>query len=387
MICYYELLGIQRNASQNDIKKAYRKMALIHHPDKNPDRSEEATAYFAQIQEAHEVLSDERERQWYDIHREDLLRGPIDLSQKGVSEFMSTDDLLQFYSRTAFKLFDDNDNGFYSIYRALFIKIDNEEEKALQVDGDSLVDERVDRVFSFGTSNTSYDPDLIEFYNRFLTFSSVKSFRWFDEFRVMDFGDRKLRRLAEQKNKKLRDTARKQFNESVRNLASYIRKRDPRYKKYQSDILENAQRVKDEMKARLIEQQKEKEESAKNYQEQDWSKLDDSYGSDDLVDDCYNDFECVACDKVFKNERQMTTHTQSVKHLERVRLLKAEMEKDLLTMADPLNEDLDSQTFGVNELNETLDNIATEDTLAECAVCEKVFDTMQQVRTILISLV
>jgi len=62
---YYEVLGIQKGASTEEIKKAYRKMALKYHPDKNPDDSEAETK-FKEAAEAYEVLSDQNKRARYD---------------------------------------------------------------------------------------------------------------------------------------------------------------------------------------------------------------------------------------------------------------------------------------------------------------------------------
>ncbi|CAH6788990.1 Dnajb6 [Phodopus roborovskii] len=51
MVDYYEVLGVQRHASPEDIKKAYRKQALKWHPDKNPENKEEAERKFKQVAE------------------------------------------------------------------------------------------------------------------------------------------------------------------------------------------------------------------------------------------------------------------------------------------------------------------------------------------------
>lgn len=66
MADYYEILGVNRDASQDEIKKAYRKNAIRWHPDKNPDNVEEAGEKFKLIAEAYEVLSDEEKHRQYD---------------------------------------------------------------------------------------------------------------------------------------------------------------------------------------------------------------------------------------------------------------------------------------------------------------------------------
>ena len=63
---YYETLGIPRDASGKDIKKAYRNLAVKWHPDKNPKDQETATKKFQEISTAYEVLSDEKARKRYD---------------------------------------------------------------------------------------------------------------------------------------------------------------------------------------------------------------------------------------------------------------------------------------------------------------------------------
>lgn len=75
MVDYYEVLGVQRHASPEDIKKAYRKLALKWHPDKNPDNKEEAERKFKQVAEAYEVLSDAKKRDIYDKYGKEGLNG------------------------------------------------------------------------------------------------------------------------------------------------------------------------------------------------------------------------------------------------------------------------------------------------------------------------
>ncbi len=69
-IDYYEILGVNKNASEEEIKKAYRKLARKYHPDLNPN-DKEANKKFQQINEANEVLSDPEKRKKYDQYGKD----------------------------------------------------------------------------------------------------------------------------------------------------------------------------------------------------------------------------------------------------------------------------------------------------------------------------
>jgi DnaJ-class molecular chaperone len=63
---YYAILGVQRNASEDDIKKAYRNMAMQYHPDRNPGKEEWANEKFKEINEAYGVLGNPEKRRQYD---------------------------------------------------------------------------------------------------------------------------------------------------------------------------------------------------------------------------------------------------------------------------------------------------------------------------------
>lgn len=63
---YYEVLGVSRNATEQELKSAYRRLALQHHPDRNPDTKEESEERFKEITEAYGVLADSEKRAAYD---------------------------------------------------------------------------------------------------------------------------------------------------------------------------------------------------------------------------------------------------------------------------------------------------------------------------------
>src|SRR5207253_2503901 len=82
---YYDVLGVQKGAGKDEIKSAYRKLALQYHPDRN--KSPEATERFKEISEAYAILSDDEKRNQYDqfgragiyerYNTEDIFRGPV----------------------------------------------------------------------------------------------------------------------------------------------------------------------------------------------------------------------------------------------------------------------------------------------------------------------
>lgn len=80
---YYSTLGVSKDASDDDIKKAYRKLAMKYHPDKNPDDKEEAEAKFKLVSEAYDVLSDPEKKKVYDQFGEEGLKGGVPPDSEG----------------------------------------------------------------------------------------------------------------------------------------------------------------------------------------------------------------------------------------------------------------------------------------------------------------
>lgn len=101
---YYEVMGLTKNATLEDIKKAYKKLAIKWHPDKNPNNKEEATQRFREIAEAYEVLTDETKRKAYDTYG-------FDAPSHGTSfNFHSADDIFKhFFEDAGFDTNDDED--------------------------------------------------------------------------------------------------------------------------------------------------------------------------------------------------------------------------------------------------------------------------------------
>ncbi len=88
---YYEVLGVTRTADGNEIKKSYRRLAMEHHPDRNPG-SKEAEERFKEAAEAYEVLSDADKRAAYDRYGHEGLR------QRGFEGFHGVDDIFSHFS-------------------------------------------------------------------------------------------------------------------------------------------------------------------------------------------------------------------------------------------------------------------------------------------------
>ncbi|NXG35475.1 DJC21 protein, partial [Dromaius novaehollandiae] len=353
MRCHYEVLGVKRDAADEDLKRAYRRLALRWHPDKNLENAEEAAEQFKLIQAAYDVLSDPQERAWYDNHREALLKGGVDGDYQDDSL-----DLLRYFTVSCYSGFGDDEKGFFTVYRQVFEKIAKEEMEY-------MTQEDAEEFPTFGYSQSDYDKVVHPFYAYWQSFCTQKNFAWKEEYDTRQASNRWEKRAMEKENKKTREKARKERNELVRQLVAFIRKRDKRVQAHRKLVEEqNAEKARKAEEFRR--QQKLKQAKlAEQYKEQSWITMSDlerelqemeaqyekefGDGSDDedeleeqeikegigdkLSDEaeeaeCVDDLYCPACDKLLKTEKAMKNHEKSKKHREMVALLRQQLEEE-----------------------------------------------------------
>uniref|UniRef100_A0A8D0LCJ4 DnaJ homolog subfamily C member 21 n=1 Tax=Sphenodon punctatus TaxID=8508 RepID=A0A8D0LCJ4_SPHPU len=334
MRCHYEVLGVKRDASEEDLKRAYRRLALRWHPDKNLENADEAAEQFKLIQAAYDVLGDPQERAWYDNHREALLKGGVDGEYQDDSL-----DLLQYFTVTCYSGYGDDKKGFYAVYRHIFEMIVKEEMES--------VPEVEDEEFpSFGDSQSDYDTVVHPFYAYWQSFCTQKNFAWKEEYDTRQASNRWEKRAMEKENKKTRDKARKEKNELVRQLVAFIRKRDKRVQAHRKLLEEqNAEKVRKAEELRR--QQKLKQAKlAEQYKEQSWVTMSDLERELQQMEAQYEKEFGDGSEEEEEREEQknfvckcnnfllsvivpsMKNHEKSKKHREMVALLRLQLEEE-----------------------------------------------------------
>ncbi|CAI9787195.1 unnamed protein product [Fraxinus pennsylvanica] len=320
--CLYEVLGLNRDCTPDEIRSAYKKMALQRHPDKLVQSGvpeAEATAAFQELVNAYEVLSDSRERAWYDSHRSEILFSSNNSSKTSGP----VPDLFSFFSNSVYSGYSDSGRGFYNVYGEIFEKIYATEFNFAKKLGFPLPKEAP----VMGNLESPY-AQVTAFYNYWLGFATSMDFCWVDQYDVMAGPNRKLRRVMEDENKKLRKKAKREYNETVRGLAEFVKKRDKRVLDMQAKRNEEMKKKREEERQRKKELERQKAEKARNYEEPEWMKVEEveSEESEDAVEEDAKRKElyCVACGKKFKSDKQWKNHEQSKKHKEKVAELRDE---------------------------------------------------------------
>nr|XP_033788871.1 dnaJ homolog subfamily C member 21 isoform X1 [Geotrypetes seraphini] len=357
MLCHYEVLGVRRDATDDELKRGYRRLALKWHPDKNLENAEEAAEQFKLIQAAYDVLSDPQERAWYDNHREALLKGGIQGEYQDDSL-----DLLQYFTVTCYSGYGDDEKGFYTVYRNVFELIVKEEMECKN-------EEDTEEFPTFGDFQSDYDTVVHPFYAYWQSFCTQKNFAWKEEYDTRQASNRWEKRAMEKENKKTRDKARKERNELVRELVAFVRKRDRRVQAHRKLVEEqNAEKAKKVEQLRR-QQKLQQAKLAEQYKEQSWITMSElekelqqmeaeyekefgdgsdyseemrelkeeqqTEGQNDKANDdanedseLYDELYCPACDKSFKTERAIKNHEKSKKHREMVALLRQQLEEE-----------------------------------------------------------
>lgn len=354
--CHYEVLGLTRDCTPEEIRSAYKKLALQRHPDKLVQSGlsqAEATARFQELAHAYEVLSDPKERAWYDSHRSQILFSDPNPTNSAIPNLFS------FFSTTVYSGYSDSGRGFYKVYSDIFDKIYATEidfARKLGLGLDSVREAPV-----MGNLDSPY-AQVTAFYNYWLGFCTAMDFCWVDQYDVMAGPNRKSRRVMEEENKKLRKKARREYNETVRGLAEFVKKRDKRVIDMAVKRNLEMERKKEEERERKRALERERLEKIKAYVEPEWARVEEELeedvrgkGGEEREEEEEErtrregkELYCVVCGKKFKSEKQWKNHEQSKKHKEKV----AEFRESLVDEEEGLEESIEEEPEKVEEEKE-----------------------------------
>lgn len=299
---YYELLSCDPGASLNDLKKAYRRAAMKWHPDRNHGNEAEATRVFQLIEHAYSILIDEHERAWYDGHR--------NMARDEDGEFKATAvDIASLFHACSYIGFGETKNGFYAVFRRAFGTLAEEENSKDPIPG-------------FGNADSSWE-EVSNFYAFWTCFTTKRSFAFNDIHRLRDAPNAMYRRYMSKENEKIRKKAEKEFVAEVRELAQFVKKRDPRVIKHMKEIeeekqrkKENGEKIKMEKRRKMNEEfDKLQEENDITYTEEDLNYL-HQFDKVETVDDYV--WSCKYCNKILTKEAAFRSHCKTKKHLKTI---------------------------------------------------------------------
>jgi DnaJ family protein A protein 5 len=266
----------------------------------------------------------------------------------------SANDIVNLMSRFNSSIpFTDAPNGFYGILNQTFENLKKEEERAADWEGGEVVDYP-----GFGSKEDGYEDVVRPFYRTWINFSTKKSFSWRDAYRASDAPDRATRRLIEKENKRLREEGIREFNDAVRALVAFVRKRDRRYIPNSQTEADRQKILRDAAVAQAAKSRAANQAKFEQHVVPDWAKTqepdqDNVGGFSDSEEEVVEEIECVVCGKTFKSEKQFETHERSKKHVKAVQELQREMrrENEALNLDKSSAEDEDDPISDLDELD------------------------------------
>ncbi|GBE87630.1 DnaJ-domain-containing protein [Sparassis crispa] len=275
---HYTVLGITESATAEEIRVAFRKLALVHHPDKNMNDVEGATQRFAAVQQAYEILSNDQDRAYYDSQKAFRVPQPTQKEEQeeevtstmpgflrpearpeqvtpesasrrtqpngswrgdgrssptfNSKKILTFEDIIRFHLLLSPELdfFGDGTHSFYALYHEIFHRIAADEP-----------DFKADSYMCFGNSATPWKLPRIfkqmrpspvsvaDFYDSWMKFETSKDFSSVVDLQTSNAGSRKTQKKTRQKNNYLLRKAADDYNQAVRALVTMVRAVDPRY--------------------------------------------------------------------------------------------------------------------------------------------------------------
>lgn len=305
------------------------------HPDRNYGNVEKTTKLFAEVQSAYAVLSDPQERAWYDSHWGAILQDDVKFSENHYEhnvQITTTEDILKMLSKFDGRMdFSDSASGFYTKIRVVFANLAKEEELACKWQPIDFVEYP-----SFGHADDDYEHTVRPFYAAWNSFATSKTFSWKDAYRYSEAHDRRERRMMERENKRFREEAVHEFNDCVRSLVAFVKKRDPRFK---SNLKTEAERQKALRDAALAQAARSRAanqvKSNLPHEIPSWTNSHDPSADNSTEEEeetIEEQVECVVCKKMFKSEKQYESHERSNKHIKATQQIRREMQKEDQTL-------------------------------------------------------
>jgi DnaJ family protein A protein 5 len=261
----------------------------------------------------------------------------------------------------------DAPGGFFAVLRDTFATLADEERRAAAAAAAAAGVIATDYP-PFGHAGDAYDDGsgggVRRFYGAWAAFATKKSFAWKDVYRLPDAPDRRTRRWMEKENRRRRDEGAREYNDAVRALVAFVRKRDPRYVPNRQSEAERQQALRDAAAAQAARSRaanRAKMAAAAGVGEEAlpaWARPergdpadagggasgeDDDKGDDDeqggdaeegsqAVEEV-EEYACVACGKTFKSANQFEVHEESKKHRKAVQQLRRKMLKENKSMS------------------------------------------------------